>query len=340
MIRCDDMVELSRRLILLSPRTAAVEGHVRATVVALDHPLRVVGRDPQIVVISVRYLNVPERFAVVGRAVHPGVQHVHRVHVLRISEYSRVVPRTLAQPAIAVRARPRCSSVHGPVDASGVGFDNGPHMTRVYRRHGESDVTYHTLGQARVSCDFRPMLSAVGGLEDPAPRAAGNELPWRPPRLPEGGVNGLGILWIQNQIGDARRVVSVQNLSPAFAAVGGLEDAALAVRTKDVAGRSDVDDVGIGRMHTHSRYLPRISQAERGPGLSCVASAPDAIAVGYVAANRIFAATDINDIRVRLTDADRADRSAEILVGDGRPGDSAIGRLEYAAARGAEVVLI
>src|SRR5205085_5538081 len=38
------MIELRRRLILLRPRAAAIEGDVGATVVAFDHPLRKIGR--------------------------------------------------------------------------------------------------------------------------------------------------------------------------------------------------------------------------------------------------------------------------------------------------------
>src|SRR5450756_1922714 len=60
----------------------------------------------------------------------------------------------------------------------------------------------------------------------------------------------------------------------------------------------------------------------------------------HVAANRILAGADINDVGIRLAHADRADRAAEILVGDRCPGDSAVGRLEDSAPRRSEVVLI
>ena len=77
MIGGDDVIELRRCLILLRPGAAAVERHVGAAVVALDHALRVVGRDPEVVVVAVRDLDVAEGFAVVRRTVHAGVQHVH-----------------------------------------------------------------------------------------------------------------------------------------------------------------------------------------------------------------------------------------------------------------------
>src|SRR5204863_9505200 len=51
MIGGDDVIELRRRLILLRPGAAAVERHVGAAVVALDHALRAVGCDPEVVVV-------------------------------------------------------------------------------------------------------------------------------------------------------------------------------------------------------------------------------------------------------------------------------------------------
>src|SRR5206468_4619534 len=50
-----DVVELRRRLVVLSgPGDAAVVGDVGPAVVALDHALRIVGRDPETVVVPVR----------------------------------------------------------------------------------------------------------------------------------------------------------------------------------------------------------------------------------------------------------------------------------------------
>src|SRR5262245_39254893 len=41
-----DSIELRRRLILLRPGSAAVEGDVSASVVGVYHPARIIGRDP------------------------------------------------------------------------------------------------------------------------------------------------------------------------------------------------------------------------------------------------------------------------------------------------------
>src|SRR5690242_11925258 len=58
-------IELRRRLILFGPTAAAIQRDIRATVVTLDHAIGIVGRDPKIVVIAVRYGNAGERAAAV-----------------------------------------------------------------------------------------------------------------------------------------------------------------------------------------------------------------------------------------------------------------------------------
>jgi hypothetical protein len=73
----DDVVELRGRLVVdRGPRAAAVERDVGAAVVALDHPARVVGRDPQVVVVAVRHRDRGEGLPPVERAVEAGVEDV------------------------------------------------------------------------------------------------------------------------------------------------------------------------------------------------------------------------------------------------------------------------
>ena len=45
-----DVIELRGRILLAGPGLAAVDGDVAAAVVAVDHALRIVGGDPQIVI--------------------------------------------------------------------------------------------------------------------------------------------------------------------------------------------------------------------------------------------------------------------------------------------------
>ena len=78
--------------------------------------------------------------------------------------------------------------------------------------------------------------------------------------------------------------------------------------------------------------LPRVAESHERPRLSAVGRLPHAVAVRDVAANRILAAADVDDVGRRRRDFDRADRPAEIFVGDRRPGLAGVDRLEDAAA--------
>src|SRR4051812_28478552 len=160
------------------------------------------------------------------------------------------------------------------------------------------------------------MFAAVGCLEDAASGTPRHELPRRSPGLPESGIQGFRILRVHHQIRDARRIISVKNLSPRFSAVRRLEDAALRIRTEYVAECCDVADVWICRVNADARDLARVSESQRGPGLSRVVGTPYAVAVRNISADVGLTRTDIDDVRVRFAHTDRADRAAEILVRD------------------------
>ena len=72
-----DAIKLRGRLVLLGPTPAAVEGNIRAAVVALDHAVRIVGRDPQIVVVAVRHGDRRVRAAAVVGSKEADVQNVN-----------------------------------------------------------------------------------------------------------------------------------------------------------------------------------------------------------------------------------------------------------------------
>ncbi len=162
------MVELRGGVVLLAPRLPAVEGDVGAAIVSLDHALGIVRRDPEVVAVAVRDRDGLERLAAIGGAIEARVQDVDRVRVLRIGEDARVVPGALAELAFIVRARPRGAGVVGTKDAAGIRFDDRPHTSRIGRRHGDPDVAEEAARQPRVPRDLRPVLPAIGALEQTA----------------------------------------------------------------------------------------------------------------------------------------------------------------------------
>ena len=119
-----DVIQLRGWKVLVGPGLAAVDRDVPAAVVAVDHPHRIVGIDPEVVVVAVpRPDRHVERLAAVGRFVEAGVQRVHRVLRFRVGENVRVVEGALAQLALVVHLRPRRAAVVGSEDAAIFVFD-------------------------------------------------------------------------------------------------------------------------------------------------------------------------------------------------------------------------
>ena len=86
------MVELRGRKILIAPGLAAVERHRGTPVVAQDHALGIVGRDPQRVGVAVEHVELPERPAAVARLVEDDVGRVDHFRILGVSSQLHVIP--------------------------------------------------------------------------------------------------------------------------------------------------------------------------------------------------------------------------------------------------------
>ena len=129
-----DAVHLRGGLVRLGrPVLAAVVAHVGAAVVGLDHSLRVVRVDPQVVVVAVGCCDRFEGLAAVLRAMEAHVQHVHGVLVGRVGVDPGVVPGALPQFALLVDALPGFAAVAGAEHAALFGFDDGVQVVRVRR---------------------------------------------------------------------------------------------------------------------------------------------------------------------------------------------------------------
>ncbi len=135
-----DMIELRRGEVLVGPGLAAVERHVGAAIVGFDQALRVVGRDPQVVIVAVRIGHVQERLAAVLGAKQAGVHGPDYVGILGIGENLVIVPRPLAQLVLVVDQRPRGARVIGAEHTAVARLDQRPHPRRLRARHGDADV--------------------------------------------------------------------------------------------------------------------------------------------------------------------------------------------------------
>jgi hypothetical protein len=183
------------------------------------------------------------------------------------------------------------------------------------------------------------MLTAVGGLEDSALSAAGDQLPRRAVGVPDRGVQYFRIRRVDYQIDRAGRIAPEKDLTPGLASIRRLENSALFARTIDMAEGRDIGDVGILGMNAYAPNLAGVAETGEAPGLSRVSRFENAVTVGDVAANRRFSGANLDDVGVRFAHGDAADRPTEIFVGHRRPSHAAVCRLEHTTAGGTEVIL-
>ena len=257
-------VELRGGLIVdARPGAAAVVGDVGAAVVALDHALRIVGRDPQIVIVAVRRADGGEGAAAVDRTVHADVERVDCVGVLRVGEDVAVIPGALAQDVLVVDLGPGAAAVVGAEDAAIGGFHQRPDAVRIGRRNGDADASEHAARQAGSARNVGPGIAAVGRFEEAAAGAAAIEMIGIAAHLPEAGVEHARIAGVHGEIDRAGVGAAREDLLPGAAAIGGAVDAAHLVRSPEMAERGDVDDVGILGVHADGADGLAVLEARR-----------------------------------------------------------------------------
>src|SRR5437868_3269008 len=157
-----DAIELRRSLILRRPGSAAVGRDVCAAVVRIDHAQRIVWRDPEIMIVSMRNAYAGISPAAVHGFIEAGVENVDRVDVDGIGIDASVVPCALPEITLFVDSGPGLSSVVGSEYAALIRFYDGPYALGINRRHGNADIADRSLRQSLVASQFRPGISCIG----------------------------------------------------------------------------------------------------------------------------------------------------------------------------------
>ena len=239
-------IELRRRLIVLTrPALRAVETDIGTTVIGIDHPVRVVGIDPQIVVVAVRHRNRREAASAVDRFHERRVQHVDRIRIVRIGEHVHVVPGSGAQNALFVDLLPAVAAIVGSIQPTVItlGLDDRPYAARLRRRRGNADLA-HAVGEP--ICQLFPGLTAIRRAPDAAALAAGAQLPGRSFVVPQRGVQDARVGIVERQVDGARGfVLRYQHLAPGLTTVGRLVDAGVVGGLVRVPLSGNPHDVGI-----------------------------------------------------------------------------------------------
>src|SRR6266566_4209142 len=150
-------------------------------------------------VVAMRRPQLRERPAAVHGAIHPRVQHVDRLGILRIGVNVRVVPGALAEIALLVRAAPRIAAVVGSEDASRVRLHDSPYAV-VVGGHSNTDLPDGPLGESLVARDLLPRVAAVAGLEESGARPAARHVRWAAARLPDRRIENPRIDGVHGEI--------------------------------------------------------------------------------------------------------------------------------------------
>ena len=127
-----DVIDLSGGKVQGSPCRSTVHGYSSAAIVAFNHPLGVVGRNPQVMVVAVRRTQRRIEFRPGAvRSVQARVQHVNAIPVFWIRENASVVKRSLSKLSLLVGAHPCIAAIVGAKHTARVGFDYSVDALRI-----------------------------------------------------------------------------------------------------------------------------------------------------------------------------------------------------------------
>src|SRR5207302_9729626 len=90
-------------------------------------PIRVVGIDPQSVIVAMRHADRTEGAPAVVGAVHSRVQYVNAVSVARIGKHMGVIKRSLAILAVTAGERPGITAIIRAEESAFIRFHQGPY---------------------------------------------------------------------------------------------------------------------------------------------------------------------------------------------------------------------
>src|SRR5439155_709912 len=201
------------------------------------------------------------------------------------------------------------------------------------RRDAEADPSEAVVLEVRQPAGQRlPGRAAVGRFVQPAARPGELAVfPRRLPGLPEGGVDDARIGGVDDHVGAAGVRVLVEDALEGFSAVDGAEDPALLVWTIWMPEHGDEGTVGILRIDGDLRNLLALPKAKVLPAPPAVDGSVDPVSRGQVGPLQAFAASHIDDVRVRERDGDGADASRRLIVEDRRPRPAVVYRPPDAA---------
>ncbi len=340
----DDVIELRGGLVVpTAPGAAVVDGDGGALIGGEEDDVGVQGIDPDgvVVVAAGGAFDGGEGLAGVVGAVGGGVGDVDDVLVFGVYADAGEIAAAAVDALLTIGAFPGGAGIVGAVDAAGfaAGLDEGVHAIGFAGRDGDADASEAALGEGgKAVGEGVPGGAAVGGFEEAAVGAGeGAVLPGCLLRLPEDGVDGLGIARVEGEVDGAGAFVLVEHLLPGLAAIGGAKDAALGVGAVGVAEYGDEEAVGVARIDEDGGDLPGVAESEVAPGFAGVGGLVHAVADGEIGALEAFAGAYVDGVGVGGGEGDGADGAGGLVVEEGLPGAAEIIGLPDAAVVDADV---
>ncbi len=154
---------------------------------------------------------------------------------------------------------------------------------------------------------------------------------WRLGNSPYRSVNDARIVGIETKLGRAVAIVSIENFSPALAAIRGFVNAAM-LAGRDVANRRDVNNIGILRIHEDRRNRSRFAYSDIRPSGARIGGFPDAVP------GRLFARRHINDVWIRWRHHQVGNRGDVRVVKYRNPRHPSVRSFPHASPRRAHVI--
>jgi hypothetical protein len=182
------------------------------------------------------------------------------------------------------------------------------------------------------------VVSAVAAAVDPVFGAAADDRPGAPHAVPHRGVDHVRAAGLQLDVDGAGAVGEEEDTLPGAATIARAIHPPSGRVGKWISDDRGKYDVGIRGMHDDRADLAGIAQADEAPGASGVRRLVDPLPDGDVAADRLGAGADIDDVRVAVRDVERADGGGgEGLIARAAPGEAGVRCLPDATAGRAEV---
>ena len=190
-----------------APRLTAVARYDRSLVAAENHPPRLIGINPQFVIVVApgRAFESCERLPSVARLVSCGIRDVHNVWILGIHADFSEIPPALPDAPVIRNALPTLPTVVRTIEPALLGIHDQINPPRIARRKCDADPSESLRWQSLPAHMF-PMIASITRAIEPAARSVRRSVdaPRRPPRLPQRGVNYFWIAGLESKIDPAR----------------------------------------------------------------------------------------------------------------------------------------